>query len=75
MVFPVHFFDGVVDFKNVVRSLHNKFQQLIEDTRNSFALKKSSSIGDTVVRNKHLSFPLAQLTINTAMVVVVVSAH
>ena len=60
-MFPVHFFDGVVDFKNVVRSLHNEFQQLIGDTRILFALKKSSSIGNTVVQNKHLSFPLATL--------------
>ena len=57
LVFPVHFFDGVMEFKSVVRSLHNEFQQLIGDTRILFALKKSSSIGNAVVQNKHLSFP------------------
>ena len=56
-MFPVHFFDGVMEFKSVVRSLHNEFQQLIGDTRILFALKKSSSIGNAVVQNKHLSFP------------------
>ena len=51
------FFDGVVEFKSVVRSLHDEFKQLIGDTRILFALKKSSSIGNAVVQNKHLSSP------------------
>jgi hypothetical protein len=57
LVFPVHFFDGVSDFKSVVHSLKTEFQQLIGDTRIIFALKKNSSIGNRVVQNKKLSFP------------------
>ena len=57
LVFPIHFFDGVAEFKSMVRSLNNEFQQLIGDTRILFALKKSSSIGNRVIRNKILSFP------------------
>ena len=59
MVFPVHFFDGVAEFKSMVRSLNNKIQQLIGDTRVMFALKKNSSIGNRVVRNKQISFPIS----------------
>ena len=56
LVFPVHYFDGVSEFKTLVRSLNEEFQQLIGDTRILFALKKGSSIGNRVVRNKQLSF-------------------
>ena len=57
LVFPVHFFDGVSEFKEVVRSLDTEINQLIGDTRIMFALKKGSSIGNRVVQNKQLSFP------------------
>ena len=57
LIFPVHFFEGVSEFKSLVHSLTNEFQQLIGDTRVMFALKKSNSIGNRVVRNKQLSFP------------------
>ena len=55
IVFPVHFFDGVQDLKNVIRSLENEFRQLIGDVRIMFAMKKRSSIGSSVVQNKQLS--------------------
>ena len=57
LVFPLHFFTEVADFKSVVQSLDNTFKELIGNTRILFALKKSSSIGNKVVRNKQLSFP------------------
>ena len=56
LVFPVHYFDGVSEFKTLVRNLNEEFQQLNGDTRILFALKKGSSIGNRVVRNKQLSF-------------------
>ena len=40
LVLPVHFFDGVAEFKSMVRSLNNEIQQLIGDTRIMFAFKK-----------------------------------
>ena len=57
LVFPVHFFDGVNEFKSLVKSLNTEISQLIGDTRILFALKKGSSIGNRVVQNKQLSFP------------------
>ena len=55
LVFPVHYFDGVAEFKSVVKSLNKEIQELIGDTRIMFAMRKNSSIGNTLVRNKHLS--------------------
>ena len=45
--------------KDVIRSLENEFRQLIGDVRIIFALKKRSSVGNSVVRNKQLSIPSA----------------
>ena len=55
LVFPVHYFEGIGDFKRLVQSLNNEFSQLIGDTRIMFAMKKGSSLGNKVVRNKQLS--------------------
>ena len=55
LVFPVHFFEGIYEFKKLVHSLNDKFHQLIGDTRILFAMKKGSSLGNIVVRNKQLS--------------------
>ena len=57
LVFPVHHFDGINEFKGVLRSLDNELKSLIGDVRILFAIKKRSSIGNSVVRNKQLSFP------------------
>ena len=59
IAFPVHFFDGIQELKDVIRSLENEFRQLIGDVRIIFALKKRSSVGNSVVRNKQLSIPSA----------------
>ena len=55
LMFPVHYFEGIADFKEVVHSLNNEIKQLIGDTRIMFAMKKRSSLGNTLVRNKQLS--------------------
>ena len=57
IVFPVHFFDGVQELKDVVHSLDNEIRMLIGDVRILFAMKKRNSIGNSVVRNKQLSIP------------------
>ena len=59
LVFPVHHFDGIEEFKSVLRSLENELNMLIGDVRIMFAIKKRSSIGNCVVRNKQLSFPVS----------------
>ena len=56
LVFPVHYFHGIGEFKKLVRSLDDEIKQLVGDTRIMLALKKSSSIGNRVVWNKQLCF-------------------
>ncbi len=56
LVFPIHYFEGVTEFKSVVRSLDNEIKELIGDTKIMFAMRKRSSIGNMLVRNKQLSF-------------------
>ena len=57
LVFPVHYFDGIHDFKAVLRSLNTELKTLIGDVRVMFAMKKRSSIGNSVIRNKQISIP------------------
>ena len=56
LVFPVHYFKGIAEFKTLLKSLDNEIKQLVGDTCIMLALKKGSSIGNRVVRNKQLSF-------------------
>ena len=55
LVFPVHHFEELKDFKAVVQSLNKEIKELIGDTRVMFAIKKHSSIGSMMVQNKQLS--------------------
>ena len=55
LVFPVHYFEKLNDFKKTVHSLSNEFKELIGDTRVMFAIKKLGSIGNMMVKNKLLS--------------------
>ena len=52
LVFPLQYFDGITDFKSVVKSLSDEFRELIGDARIMFVMRKNSSIGNTLVRNK-----------------------
>ena len=54
LVFPMYFFDGINQFKELIRNLKDDFEQLIGDTRVMIATKKESSIENTLVRNKRL---------------------
>ena len=58
LVFPVHYFQNLKEFKSVVHELGEEINELIGDTRVLFAIKKRSSIGNMVVRNKQLSMKL-----------------
>ena len=55
LVFPVHYFSDIPEFKKLIKSLTNEFEQLIGNTRIMVATKKRSSIGNVFVRNKQLS--------------------
>ena len=54
LVFPIYYFEGIHEFKSMVRDLQADIQQLIGDTRVMFAIKKGSSVGNMLVRNKAL---------------------
>ena len=52
LIFPLHFFDKLEEFKSVVYGLKTEMEELIGETRGMFAVKKHSSIGNMMVRNK-----------------------
>ena len=62
LVFPVHFFMGISEFKSVVTSLKDEFKGLIGDVKIMFAIKKNSSLGNMLVRNKLLSSNYDRMT-------------
>ena len=57
LVFPLHYFEGIDEFKKVLHSLDEEIQTLIGDVHIMMATKKRSSIGNSVVRNKQIKFP------------------
>ena len=56
LVFPVHYFQGIGEFRKLIKSLDDEIKELVGDIRIMLALKKGSSIGNRIVRNKQLSF-------------------
>ena len=54
LVFPLHYFEGINQFKSMIRDLQGDFKQLIGDTTVIFGMKKGTSIGNSLVRNKAL---------------------
>ena len=54
LVFPVHYFQDLKEFKNVLYDLSDDNKELIGDTRVIFAVKKRPSIGSVMVQNKQL---------------------
>ena len=58
----MYYFDGIQEFRSVVNDLKDDFKQLIGNTRIMFAMKKGSSIGNSLVRNKALSTVTLSLT-------------
>ena len=57
LVFSVRYFQEVKDLKKLVHSVKEDIHHLIGDTQITFALRKSPSIRNTVVRNRRLSDP------------------
>jgi hypothetical protein len=64
LVFPVHYFDGITEFKAAVQSLNDELEELIGDTKILFAMKKGSSLGNTLIRNKQPSICEVNLSEN-----------
>ena len=54
LVFPIHYFEGVKEFKDLIHGLREDFIQLIGNTKVMFAMKKGTSVGASLVRNKAL---------------------
>ena len=55
LIFPVHYFEGISDLKSLLRDMGDELKELIGNTRVMIAMKKGSSIGNMVVKNKQLS--------------------
>ena len=55
LVFPLHFFNKINDFKKVLWSLKSELEGLIGQTRVMFAMKRRKSVGSVLMRNKQLS--------------------
>ena len=45
LVFPIHYFEGVKEFKDLIHELREDFTQLIGNTKVMFAMKKRTSAG------------------------------
>ena len=54
ITFPVHFFDGLNDFRKILRDSASDIQTLIGNTKIVVAIKKNPTIGNMVVKNKQL---------------------
>ena len=55
ITFPLYYFDGLKEFKQLVYQLETDLKLIIGDTKIVFATKKGRSVGNTVIRNKNLS--------------------
>ena len=55
ITFPIFFFSGIKEFKQIIYDARNDLQQAIGDTKVIMAVKKNPSIGNAVVQNKQLS--------------------
>ena len=55
ITFPLSYFEGLNDFKNLIYDLKDDFKNVMGETKIVFALRKGRSIGNTVVQNKALS--------------------
>ena len=54
ITFPVHYFDGLNDFRNILKRSESDIRTLIGDTKIVVAIKKKLSIGNTILKNKQL---------------------
>ena len=52
--FPIHYFEELKEFRNILKVSERDIQTLIGDTKIVMAIKKNPSIGNTVVKNKQL---------------------
>ena len=54
LIFPMYYFDGVQEFKTLIHSMQGDIKQLIGETKVMFAMKKGTSLGNSLVQNKAL---------------------
>ena len=54
ITFPIHHFEKLNEFRNILKVSERDIQTLIGDTKIVMAIKKNPSIGNTVVKNKQL---------------------
>lgn len=54
LVFPLFYFDGLNDFKKVIKEVSEDIQTLIGDTKLIIATKRGRTIGNALVKNKNI---------------------
>ena len=54
ITFPISYFEGIEELKEVINGLKDDLNTLMGSTRVIFAMRKGRSIGNRVVRNKSL---------------------
>ena len=55
LIFPISYFQGISEWKSLLKGVDSEFKQLIGDTCIMLAMKKGSRIGNMAVKNKQLS--------------------
>ena len=61
LTFPIFYFQDINTFRKIIKEAEPDLTTIIGDTKVIFAVKKNPSIGNTVVKNKLLSFEEKQL--------------
>ncbi len=62
LTFPIHYFDQLDSFKEVLKDASEDLSTLIGDTKIIMAVKKNPSIGNVSIRNKQLSMETKTFT-------------
>ena len=52
ITFPIYYFDGINEFKELVHKLKDDLNAVMGDVQIIFAITKGKSIGNTVVKNR-----------------------
>ena len=55
LTFPIPYFDGLKEFKNLIFELRDDLRSIMGDVKLIFAVKRGRTIGSRVVRNRGLS--------------------
>ena len=60
VTFPIYYFDGLNELKNIIKESEADLQTLIGSTKIVMAVKKCPSIGNSIIRNKSINLESIQ---------------